>query len=329
MAQNSFDQLSKQYLEEFLAPIGTVQRQYEIPGEAKFVDVWFVPNPDAIEANDLGLLGRIAQKPCLLEPYRNVPTRTEIRVSVMKLVWVQEDERRKAQREELPDDELPQLWILAATTSKPLLEEAKGEIKADWMPGVYFMAGILKTAIIAIDQLPETEDTLWLRVLGRDGTQERAIREVLALPPDHPRRNGILRLLISWKVRIDLGEIKDFSGQEAIMALSEAFLEWEQQTEERIRQRVLQEVEQTEERIRQRVLQEVEQTEERIRQRVLQEVEQTEEQIRQRVLQEVQQEVSQEERQAIAQRLLKQGLSIEAIAQATELSIAEIQSLQS
>jgi hypothetical protein len=128
MAQNSFDQLSKQYLEEFLAPLGSVQRQYEIPGEAKFADVWFVPNPDATPATDLGLLGRMVQKPCLLEPYRNVPTRTEVRVSVMKLVWV--------------------------------LEEAEGKIKADWLPGVYFMADILKTAIIAIDQLPETKETL-------------------------------------------------------------------------------------------------------------------------------------------------------------------------
>ncbi|MCU0550712.1 MAG: flagellar assembly protein H [Leptolyngbya sp. Prado105] len=272
MAQNSFDQLSKQYLEEFLAPIGTVQRQYEIPGEAKFADLWFVPNPDAAQVTDLGLLGHMVQKPCLLEPYRNVPTRTEVRVSIMKLVWVQEDERRKAQREELADEELPQLWILAATTSRPLLEEAEGKIQADWMPGVYFMAGILKTAIVAIDQLPETEETLWLRILGRDGTQERAIREVLALPPSHPRRNGILRLLAGWKIRIDLGEIQDFSGQEAIMALSEAFLEWEQQTQEQGKQ---------------------------------------------------------EERRMIARRLLQQGLSIEAISQATELSIAEIQSLQS
>jgi hypothetical protein len=235
MTQNSFDQLSKQYLEEFLAPLGSVQRQYEIPGEAKFADVWFVPNPDATQATDLGLLGRMVQKPCLLEPYRNVPTRTEVRVSVMKLVWVQEDERRKAQRDELADEELPQLWILAATTSRPLLEEAEGKIKADWLPGVYFMADILKTAIIAIDQLPETEETLWLRILGRDQTQERAIREVLDLPPTYPRRDSILRLLVSWKVRIDLGEIGNFSGQEALMALSEAFLEWEQQTKERLR----------------------------------------------------------------------------------------------
>jgi hypothetical protein len=245
VAQNSFDQLSKQYLEEFLTPIGIVQRQYEIPGEAKFVDIWFIPNSDATLTHDLGLLGRIAQKSCLIEPYRNVPTRTDVRVSLMKLVWIQEDERRKAQREELPEDELPQLWILAATTSKPLLEETEGKIKADWLPGVYFMAGILKTAIVAIDQLPETEETLWLRVLGRDATQERAIREVLALPVDHPRRNGILRLLVSWKVRIDLGEIEDFSGREALMALSESFLtwerQWEQQKEEQIRQRIEQE----------------------------------------------------------------------------------------
>lgn len=236
MAQNPFDQLAKQYLEEFLAPVGTVQRQYEIPGEAKFVDIWFVPNPNATQSADLGLLGRMVQKPCLLEPYRNVPTRTEVRVSLMKLVWIQEDERRKAQREELPDEELPQLWILAATISRPLIEESKGEVEADWMPGIYFLPGIFKTAIVAIDELPETEETLWLRILGRNETQERAIREVLALPPSHPRRNGILRLLAGWKVRIDLGEIQDFSGQEAIMALSEAFLAWEQQTQEQSKQ---------------------------------------------------------------------------------------------
>lgn len=280
MAQNSFDQLSKQYLEEFLTPIGTVQRQYEIPGEAKFVDILFVPNPDATPAEDLGLLGQMVQTSCLLEPYRRVPTRTEVRVSIMKLIWVQEDERRKAQRDELPDDKLPQLWILAATTSQPLLEEAKGELKAGWLPGVYFMAGILKTAIVAIDQLPETEETLWVRILGRDRTQERAIREVLALPLTHPRRNGILRLLASWKVRIDLGEIEDFGRPEAIMALSEAFLAWEQQNQERLRK-------------------------------------------------EVSQEERQDERRAIARRMLQQGLSIEIIAQVTELSIAEIQSLQS
>lgn len=276
IAQNAFDQLSKQYLEEFLAPLGTVQRQFEIPGEAKFVDVWFIPNPEATLTDDLGLLGRIAQKPCLLEPYRNVPTRTEIRVSVMKLVWIQEDERRKAQCNELPEDNLPWLWILAATTSNPLLEETEGKLKTDWMPGVYFLPDIFKSAIVAIDQLPETEETLWLRILGRDRTQERAIREVLALPENHPRRDNILRLLVNWKVRMDLGELQGFSGQEALMAFSEAFLEWERQTQERSRR-----------------------------------------------------EGRQELQQEIALKMLSQGYSINAIAEITNLSIDEIQALQS
>ncbi|MGG6266101.1 flagellar assembly protein H [Leptolyngbya sp. AN03gr2] len=236
MAQNVFDQLSKQYLEEFLAPIGTVQRQYEIPGEAKFVDVWFVPDPNRVQS-DLGLLGRMAQSSCLLEPYRNAPTRTEVRVSVMKLIWIQEDERRKSE-DRLSEVKLPTLWLLAATSFRPLLEEAGCTLKPDWMQGVYFMADLLKTAIVVIDQLPETEETLWLRVLGRDATQERAIREVLALPLNHPWRERILRLLASWKVRIDLGEIENFTEQEALMALSEAFLRWEQQHDEQLEQRV-------------------------------------------------------------------------------------------
>jgi hypothetical protein len=117
-----------------------------------------------------------------------------------------------------------------------LLQESGGAVKADWLPGVYFLSDLFKTAIVAIDQLPETEDTLWLRILGRDGTQERAIRSVLALPTDHPRRNSILRLLSSWKVKIDLSEIEVENQQENLMALSEAFLAWEQQKETQTRQ---------------------------------------------------------------------------------------------
>jgi hypothetical protein len=39
MTQTPHDQLAKKYLEEFLTPFGMVQRQYEVPGEAKYIDV--------------------------------------------------------------------------------------------------------------------------------------------------------------------------------------------------------------------------------------------------------------------------------------------------
>jgi hypothetical protein len=188
---------------------------------------------------ELGILGRMAGGMCLLEPYRSPPTRNEIRSTLMKLIWVQEDEQRKAKLvgDPLNEDELPKLWILATSVSKPLLQDCEVKLKSNWGSGMYFMAEILKTAIVAIDELPETQETLWVRILGRDETQERAIREVLALPIEHPRRSDVLRLLASWKVRMDLGELMDFvNREEGLMALSEAFLEWEQATESRIRQ---------------------------------------------------------------------------------------------
>jgi hypothetical protein len=236
MAQNPHDQLAKRYLEEFLAPLGKVERQYEVPGEAKFVDVWFVPNPAATLVEDLGLLGQMAQQPALFEPYRDVPTRTKVRVSVMKLVWVQEDERRKAQKDELAEDELPMLWILAATTSRPLLTAANVVTQPNWPSGVYFAADIFKTAIVAIDQLPVTPETLLLRVLGRDETQRIAIEEVIALPIESPQRWRILRLVASWKVRIDMGELEGFIQREEIMTITKAFETWEQETESKARQ---------------------------------------------------------------------------------------------
>jgi hypothetical protein len=197
---------------------------------------WFVPKQVNAPPDELGLLGQMIQTPCVLEPYRNVPSRTEIRVAVMKLVWVQEDERRKAQVDELPEDELPVLWVLAAKASKPLLREANVVPKPGWPSGVYFVADIFKTAIVAIDQLPVIPETLLLRVLGRDDTQKVAIEEVIALPIGLPKRRQILRLVASWKVRMDMGELEDFVQREEIMMITKAFEAWEQETENKARQ---------------------------------------------------------------------------------------------
>ena len=223
-------------MEEFLTPLGEVARNLEIPGESKFVDVCFVPSAIANSTIDnLGVLGRMIQTVCLLEPFRNAPRRAEVRACLLKLLWFQEDERRRAKQgnRPLPDTVLPQLWVLAATVTQPVIQEVGGHLDPAWLPGIYFLPKLLRSAIVAIDQLPETEETLWLRILGRDETQERAIREVLALPLTYPRRNNILRLLASWKVKIEVGEVEDFAGQEGLMALSEAFLEWEQATQQR------------------------------------------------------------------------------------------------
>lgn len=82
MSRIRFDQLFKQYLEEFLTPLGRVQRNREIPGEPAFIDLWFEPTPaPEIQPNQLGLLGRLTHTASVIEPYHPPPTWTNFAVA--------------------------------------------------------------------------------------------------------------------------------------------------------------------------------------------------------------------------------------------------------
>jgi predicted transposase YdaD len=85
---------------------------------------------------------------------------------------------------------------------------------------------------------------LWLRLLGKGQTQQRAIEEVLAFDTEDPRRSSILRLLANWKISIEVTRQIEAEEAEFLMALSQAYLEWEQATEQRGEQRGRQEGEQ-------------------------------------------------------------------------------------
>ncbi|MGF1602565.1 MAG: DUF4351 domain-containing protein [Thermosynechococcaceae cyanobacterium] len=232
MTQNPYDQLSKQVLEEILAPWAEVQRSLEIPGEAKFVDLWFRPLREQSKGAEIkDLLAKIAKQPCLLEPYRNPPSRDEVRSCLLKLFWVQEDLRRKA-KQALSSGEMPSLWILATSISKPVLQDFFGHTQSNWGAGIYCLAPGLGTALVSLNELPRTRETLTLRILGRGEMQQQAIADVLALPPQDSQRLTLLRILGNWKVTLELSEA-EFEEQESIMALSQAFLEWEQATEQK------------------------------------------------------------------------------------------------
>jgi hypothetical protein len=237
MTKNPFDQFSKQLLEEILAPFGTVQTSLEVPGEAQFVDVFFEPSSlTPIAPQELGLLGYIAQTPCLLEPFRNSPTPADVRSCLRKLYQVHGNYQRKSRRDNDPirENELPLLWILASSASETLLNGFGATINNNGA-GVYVLHPFLRTAIIAINQLPCSEDTLFLRLLGRGQTQQQAVDEVIAFDATEAKRAIILRLLASWKISIEVtGQAE--AEEELIMVLSQAYLEWEQQTEQRGRQ---------------------------------------------------------------------------------------------
>lgn len=67
---------AKQYLEELLSPLGTVEVSREVTDEVRQVDIFFSPIPSPeVDPQSLGLLGRIAENAALLEPFRNQPSK--------------------------------------------------------------------------------------------------------------------------------------------------------------------------------------------------------------------------------------------------------------
>lgn len=233
MTRFPHDQFAKDYLKELLTPLGDVQAPREVPGEVRQIDVWFAPIAQpTLEPQLLGLLGRIAASPCLLEPFRNAPTPTEIRNCLLKLFELHGELQRQARRDEkrLTETELPRLWILSPTASVPLLNGFRAIVDEDnWTIGIYFLGDYLRTAVVAIHQLPRTEETLWLRILGKGTVQTQAISEIVALNVNHPLRANALLLLTNLQASLQTSQNLDKEERELIMELSPLVVQWREE----------------------------------------------------------------------------------------------------
>ena len=196
MTRFLWDKFSKDYLETFLSSSGDVKTSLDVTAKTQEIDVYFRPTSPEIPP-ELGLLGKLAQTPCLLEPYRNPVTIDGIIACLSKLLTVREQLQREAHRHQQPllAENIPRLWILTPTASQRIITAFSALNHPDWGEGIYFLPPALTTAIIVLHQLPETPETLWLRLLGRGGTRSRAIDELEALSSNHPFKSAALKLL--------------------------------------------------------------------------------------------------------------------------------------
>ena len=163
----------------------------------------------------------------------------------MKLYALHGKLLREARRasNSLSEAELPLLWILSPSCSPRLVEgfEVRLDRSGNWSRGVFFAPEFQKTALVAINQLPVSEETLWLRVLGRNTTQQQAVNELVSLPEGHPFRRNILEILANWRINVAVGENLTSEDRELIMNLSPAYLQWrEEAVEEGIQQGIQQ-----------------------------------------------------------------------------------------
>ena len=233
------DKFAKDYLEELLKDYGEVKASEKVSGEIKEIDVLFTPaKQQTSKLQILGLLGRLAENPAIIEPYRNPASSDEICDCILKLLEVKASLRReaKAHKIKLQESEIPKLWILTPTISETRLSSFGTIQKEDWLSGVHFLADAMRSAIVAIHQLPQTPETLWLRLLGRGSVQSQAIIELQALPLDHPYQKATLELVYNLRENLRVNQELETDDRELIMRLEPLYQRNREQAKEEGRQ---------------------------------------------------------------------------------------------
>ncbi len=132
----------------------------------------------------------------------------------------------------MQEDKIPKLWVLTPTASQTVLSGFNIKQKEGWLPGIYFLGDNLRSAIVAIHQLPKTTETLWLRLLGRGRVQEIAIEELQQLPPSNPFQQATLKLVYNLRENLRANQNLEEEDRELIVRLEPLY----QQDQERAKQ---------------------------------------------------------------------------------------------
>ncbi|BAY41957.1 hypothetical protein NIES2111_63530 (plasmid) [Nostoc sp. NIES-2111] len=93
------------------------------------------------------------------------------------------------------------------------------------MSGVYFLPDGLRAAVVAINQLPVTPETLWFRLLGRGKVQRQAVEELVALPAEDLIRRNVLEIIYRWRISVMAQPELTQDERELIMNLTQAYEE--------------------------------------------------------------------------------------------------------
>jgi hypothetical protein len=235
------DDFSKTYLTELLSVIGKAVPNRPLKAETHFADLWFELDPKlASQRSRLGLLGELLDdlrsvfdhRDSLIEVFRKAATNTEIRTCQGKFSRLEGELNRKAKRQQqtVAEEDLPHIWLIMPTASDTVLE-GFGLIPT-LTPGVYNFHEFQHMSLIVVHQLPKNEETLWLRILGREGNQKRAIEELTQHPKDKDLYANIEELLTDYRAILEKRRKLTPEDEELIMNLSAAYLQKQQEWKE-------------------------------------------------------------------------------------------------
>jgi hypothetical protein len=224
------DEWGKRALALWLGKLGDVVIDARVAGESRRGDVLFTERrPSPGHRRRLGTLGELARGLVLFEPFRNPSTVPEIKACVVKAVEIEAREARAARRARRPRSSVAGvgLCLITPSFSRAMVEEAGARRLAAGERGLYALAPMWRTIVVAVNELPRKASTLWLRLLGRGAVQRAAVEELLALGAQEPMRDATMQLLVAWQQSLPPLEEQSEDERELTMNLERVYERWE------------------------------------------------------------------------------------------------------
>jgi hypothetical protein len=187
------DRFTKKLLDRILEFKGRFTAEMEVSPDAQRFDGYFVPHrTHTTRRRDL--LDRLTTHACAFEAFHAAPSPTEIDACIRKIL-----NARHVLALAKPPKPLPSLWILCAGNPRAGLAYMGATTKRGFPRGVYQAPAVLHTGIVVLNRLPETPDTLLLRLMSAGRTLKRALVELQRLPDAARERHLALPALLEYR----------------------------------------------------------------------------------------------------------------------------------
>ena len=220
-----FDRFAKDLVGSALAPGCQVVPEREISGDPQRIDLWCEPDPARIfELERHGILRRfVAEGACAFEFFHQPPSLLELMRSLRKILTLRQSSGG-------PEAQRAPLWIIAGGRPAQVFAELPS-LRADpsWFEGVYATDPGLGLYLIVTSEIPNTPDTLILRLLGAGRTLRQAFHEVRSTRADDPVRRVAIPFMITLHRTAKEHPLDERELQELAMETQDLYEIWRQE----------------------------------------------------------------------------------------------------
>lgn len=195
------------------------------------IDATFEPRP-GVRVPELGLLDRMgALGPGMIEYYSSTVRSGSFETCLRKRLDYAHERQVTAARQALAEPASPRLWIVSTGHPRKALADYEARPMDGWPAGCFHTRAVDRAHLVVLRDLPETPDTLALRLFGRGRTLQRALEELAALPAEHLLRRRLQPVMLAFQNQI-VQDIGRFQAMNVLDRVHSVYDEWHREAVE-------------------------------------------------------------------------------------------------